>query len=212
MKTKASSPPQQARRARKEGTQARILEVARLHFERDGFDAANIRAIAAEAGVASGTVLLHFTDKLGLLHAALHDDLEEAIERCLSAPKNQRRLLDRLCAISRPFYAYYAARPALSKTLLRESLLAKPPWRERFAEQVARVYAHVVAVVDEARASGEIARSIHADLCATAFLSFYYFALIVWIQGGVEAPLSIFKKLMAQHLSGAAVRSVEEVS
>jgi AcrR family transcriptional regulator len=201
--------PHQGRRARKEGTQARILEVARLHFEREGFDAASIRAIAAEAGVATGTVLLHFSDKLGLLHAALHDDLERAIQRCLSAP-SRGRLLDRLCAIARPFYAYYAARPALSKILLRESLLAEPPWRERFAEQLTRVSAHVVAIVEESRANGEIAGSTHPILLATAFSSFYYFALAAWIQGRVEAPLPLFKKLMAQHLSGCAVPSAED--
>ena len=195
--------PQAGRRARKEGTQARILEVARLHFEREGFDAASIRAIAAEAEVASGTVLLHFQDKLGLLHAALHDDLERAIERCLSAP-SRGRLLVRLCATVRPFYAYYAARPALSKILLRESLLAEPPWRERFTQQLTRVLAHVVAVVEEAKASREIARSTDARLFATAFSCFYYFGLIGWVQGMLEDPLPLFKKLMAQHLVGVA--------
>lgn len=201
--------PKQGRRAQKVGTQARILEVARLHFERDGFEGASIRAIAAEAGVASGTVLLHFSDKLGLLHAALHDDLEKAIQRCLSAP-NRGPLLDRLCGIARPFYAYYAARPVLSKVLLRESLLAEPPWRERFAEQLARVLARVVAIVNEAKANGELARSTHAELFATAFSGFYYFALAGWVQGRVEAPLPLFKMLMAQHLAGCAAPAAED--
>jgi AcrR family transcriptional regulator len=199
--TLPTRPP--GRGARKAGTQARILEVARLHFERDGFEAASIRAIAAEAGVASGTVLLHFSDKLGLLHAALHDDLETAIRRCLSAP-NRGPLLERLCAIARPFYAYYAARPVLSKVLLRESLVAEPPWRERFAEQLARVNVRVVALVNEAREKGEIARSTHAELMAAAFSSFYYFALAAWVQARIQAPLPLFKALMAQHLSGSA--------
>src|SRR3954464_9796601 len=92
--------------ARKDATQARILEVARRHFERDGFDAANIRAIAADSGVAAGTVLLHFTDKKSLLHAALHEDLERAIARCLAA-KPRGRLLARLAAVARHFYGYY---------------------------------------------------------------------------------------------------------
>src|SRR5436190_15033376 len=104
------TPVSQPRHARKEATQARILEVARLHFERDGFDAASIRAIASESGVATGTVLLHFTDKAGLLHAALYEDLEKAIARCLAA-KTRGPLLARLCAVARPFYAYYAKRP-----------------------------------------------------------------------------------------------------
>jgi AcrR family transcriptional regulator len=64
------------RSARKEATKARILEVAREHFERNGFEAASIRDVTDAAGVASGTVLLHFADKAGLLHSALHNDLE----------------------------------------------------------------------------------------------------------------------------------------
>jgi AcrR family transcriptional regulator len=190
------------RHARKEATQARILDVARLHFERDGFEGANIRAIAAESGVATGTVLLHFADKAGLLHAALHEDLERAIAGCLAARK-RGPLLARLCAVARPFYAYYARRPTLSRTLLRESLFADPPWRERFNEQVIRVTTHVAMLVEQARAGGEVARNTDAGLVSAAFASFYYLALIGWVQGGIADPLALFRALMAQHLTGA---------
>lgn len=197
-----NTPSPQLRQVRKHATQARILDAARAHFERHGFDAASIRAIAAEAEVAAGTVLLHFGDKLGLLHAALHDDLEETIRRCLAAT-NRGKLLARLVAVARPFYAYYAARPALSKILLRESLLAESPWRERFTGQLTRVLAHVVAMVEEAKSSGEIDRATDARLFAAAFSSFYYFALIGWVQGGIDDPMRLFKKLMSQHISGS---------
>ncbi len=193
----------QGRQAQKEATRARILHVARTHLERDGFQIANIRSIAEEAGVSPGTVLLHFTDKLGLLHAALHDDLEDAIAQSLSAT-SRGSLLRKLCAVVRPFYAYYAARPSLSRTLLRESLLADSPFRERFSEQVMRVSAHVISVVDEAKSSGELAATTRADLFATAFLSFYYIALIAWLQGSLAEPLSLFERLMAQHIKGSA--------
>lgn len=162
----------QGRQAQKAATRARILEVTRAHLERDGFQAANISAIAQEAGVAPGTMLLHFTDKLGLLHAALHDDLAEVIERSLGT-RSRGSLLRRRSAVVRPFYAYYAARPSLSQTLLRESLLADSPWRERFSAQLIRVNAHVVSMVKEAKDSGELTPTTRADLFATAFFSFY---------------------------------------
>lgn len=190
------------RQAQKEATRARILEVARLHFERDGFEGASIRAIAEQAQVAAGTVLLHFTDKASLLHSALHDDLEAAIERSLRAP-NRGKLLVRLCAVVRPFYAYYQERPALSRVLLTESLLARPPWRERFAEQALRVTAHVAELVEQAKARAELPEATNAQLFATAFASFYYFALIGWVQEGVPAPLPLFEALMAQHIAAA---------
>lgn len=189
----------QPRAARKEATQARILEVARLHFERDGFDAANIRTIANEAGVATGTVLLHFTDKAGLLHAALYEDVEEAIVRSL-ATKTRGSLLHRLCAVVRPFYAHYAGRPNLSRTLLRESWFSDEPWRSRFGEQGLRVMAHVTAVVEQAKAAGEVAPTTDAQLLSIAFVSFYYFALLGWVQSGIDDPLALFRKLMAQHM------------
>lgn len=200
MRSIAKPPVSQSRSARKEATQARIREVACLHFERDGFDAANIRAIASESGVATGTVLLHFTDKAGLLHAALHEDLEKALARCLAA-KTQGPLLTRLSAVARPFYAYYAARPKLSRTLLRESLFAEEPWRERFMKQLARVTTHVAMLVEEAKTDGELAPNTDVRLLSVAFASFYYFALLGWVQGGIDDPLALFKKLMAQHLA-----------
>lgn len=201
-KTRTPKPGVQPRGVSKQETRARILEVARTHFESDGFDAASIRAIAVGAGVGTGTVLLHFTDKAGLLHAALYDDLERAISRCL-AVKAKGTLLKRLSAVAGHFYAYYAARPKLSRTLLRESLFASDPWRERFASQVTQVTTHVTWLVEEAKTQGEIASSVNSPLLSVAFASLYYFALIGWVQGSLNDPLALFEALMAQHLEGA---------
>ena len=189
------------RKVQKEATQTRILEVARVHFERDGFESASIRAIAAESEVATGTVLLHFTDKAGLLHAALYDDLEKAIARCLVA-KIRGSLLARLSAVAAQFYAYYAARPKLSRTLLRESLFAEEPWRARFGSQVMRVTTHVAMLVEQAKKDGEVADKTDARLFSVAFASSYYFPLILWVQASIDDPLPLFQKLMAQHLEG----------
>jgi AcrR family transcriptional regulator len=148
-------------------------------------------------------VLLHFADKASLLHSALHDDLEAAIALSLSKPSDGS-LLARLCAVVRPFYAYYEARPRLSRVLLRESLLAESPWKERFAEQAQRVLRHVTGLVEQAQSSGELDRQVQPGLIATAFASFYYFVLIGWVQQGVAAPVPVFEALMAQHLAGCS--------
>ena len=193
--------PARKRDAQKEETRARILEVARAHFERDGFDGANVRAIAADAGVAAGTVLLHFADKRDLLHAALFDDLAVMIDRTLAA-RSQGHLATRLRALGRPFFAYYAARPSLSKTLLREALFAEPPWRDRFTAQVARVHAHIVTLVAEAKARGEVDEDVSGDVIGAAFFSFYYFALIGWVQGALADPVPLFERLLSEHVRG----------
>jgi AcrR family transcriptional regulator len=192
------------RAAQKQATRARLLEVARAQLERVGYEATSIRSVASEAGVAAGTVLLHFRDKLDLLHAALFDELARtwAQARRTAQRAKPRSLEQDLTALARAFFDYYAARPALSRALLRESLFAAPPWSARFAAQVGEVHAHVVALAAAAEARGELAPGVDTALLGAAFFSFYYFALLAWLQGGHPDPLRLFRRLLAQHLGG----------
>jgi AcrR family transcriptional regulator len=63
-------------------TRTAVLDAAQLLFERDGYPATSMQAIAAEAGVASKTVYLAFATKSGLLRAvwdrALKGDEDDA--------------------------------------------------------------------------------------------------------------------------------------
>lgn len=191
------------RRDKKAATRARILSVARDRLEDVGFDATSIRDVAKDAGVAPGTVLLHFTDKSDLLHAALFEGLDRVWARAKKAPRGKSLELE-LTAVARAFYAFYAARPALSRALLRESLFAAPPWSQRFAVQVGDVHAHVVARGRAARERGELSDAFDLDVLGAAFLSFYYFALLAWVQGSHEDPTRLFRRLLAQHLLGSS--------
>ncbi|MFO0554221.1 MAG: TetR/AcrR family transcriptional regulator [Polyangiaceae bacterium] len=200
------------RAQQKSETRARILDVARAHFERDGFEGANVRAIAAEAGVAAGTVLLHFSDKRDLLHAALFDDLAAVIAAAIEPPAHPRAkhprtgqaLATELVALAEPFFAYYRARPKLSRTLLAEALFAESPWRERFVEQVARVHAYVASRTQAAIERGELPQGTRADVLGASFFSFYYFALLGWVQGALPDPASLFSVLLHTHLGALA--------
>ncbi|MDY7226926.1 TetR/AcrR family transcriptional regulator [Hyalangium rubrum] len=189
------------RAEQKTETRRLILEVAKRHFEARGFVDTNIREVAREAGVATGTVLLHFRDKEDLLHAALFEDLEREIEEALGTVP-EGTLEERLAHLTRRMFGFYADRPALSRTLLKESLLASPPWAERFAAQVAKVHQRITALADEAAREGELASDASTALLGVAYFSFYYFALIAWVQGGHPDPAALVGRLMRQHLDG----------
>jgi AcrR family transcriptional regulator len=60
------------RREQAAATRLEILDAAQLLFERDGYSATTMAAIAAEAGVALKTVYLAFETKAGLLRALWH--------------------------------------------------------------------------------------------------------------------------------------------
>jgi len=62
-----------------------IVEVAMRHFAEHGFRGARVEDIAAEVGVAKGTVFLHFGNKEGLFLAAYERSVR-SLPSCLEAP------------------------------------------------------------------------------------------------------------------------------
>jgi len=190
------------RAAQKEATAKAVLAAAREEFERVGFEAANIRAIAERAGVAPGTVIHHHGDKRELLHAALFADLEETLTKVL-ASMGPPPLDKQLMKLTKAMFRYYERRPALSRTLLKESLFADQPWASKFTAQVAACHMTIARLTTEAIARGELAKDTNVPLVGVAYFSFFYFALIAWVQGGHAKPVELVEHLLEQHLRSA---------
>ena len=194
-----SRPPTRA--ARKEATAAAVVAAAREEFERVGYESANIRAIAKRAGVSAGTVIHHHADKRELLHAALFEDLEATLSQVL-ADLGGGTLEQQLSRLTRGVFQYYQKRPKLSRTLLKESLFADEPWASRFAAQVGRVQAEIAKLTVQAIARGELREDVNGARVGAAYFSFFYFALIAWVQTAHDAPVAFVDHLFAQHLEG----------
>ncbi|MFO0599958.1 MAG: TetR/AcrR family transcriptional regulator [Myxococcaceae bacterium] len=183
----------------KEVTAARVLEAARDEFERVGFEAANVRAIARRAAVSPGTVIHHFGDKHELLHAALFESLDAALKQGVDVPADDG-LEDRLDHLAQTVFTEYRRRPRLSRTLLKEALFADGDWARRFAAQTGAVHAAIEAWGRHEVAEGRLPRRFDARSFALAWLSYFYFALIAWAQGQHRSPVRLVANLTAQHL------------
>jgi AcrR family transcriptional regulator len=187
-----------SRELQKQQTRARLLHAARESFEARGFEQTTMRAVAEAAGVAVGTIFVHFEDKRDLLCSALFDDLEQVLQAALAGvPEGSARA--RLRHLTAALFEHYQARPELSRMLLRESLLATGPWRQRFAGQVERVHEVVAGWLVQARERGQLPPKVDPALGAVAYLSFYYFALIGWIQGQPLDAVGLVGRLLDQH-------------
>ena len=99
-------------------------------------------------------------------------------------------------------FRYYQRRPALSRTLLKESLFADPPWAERFTGQARGIHAAIARLAGAAVARGELRAGGDGALLGVAYLSFFYFALIAWVQGAHAEPAALVERLVQQHLEG----------
>jgi AcrR family transcriptional regulator len=126
------------------GTRERLLASARELIEEGGYGSASVVAIAARAGVASGTVYRHFDSK-GELFVEVFREVCAGEERAMLAAADDAGsgAVERLEAIIATF-----ARRALENSRLAWALLAEPidqlveaerlAYRERYAAVVAR--------------------------------------------------------------------------
>src|SRR5690606_24791167 len=98
--------------------------------------AATIRNIARAAGIANGTVFVHFNDKEDLLYSAFYDDLQRTFNLAISTIPEKQSLEEQLYSIAESFLRTFASRPKLYRDFLDNSLLTKAKWGKKFRQQV----------------------------------------------------------------------------
>src|ERR1700691_3600106 len=82
------SRPAILRQDRSELTRARLIRSAEKIFARDGFDAAKLEEIAAEAGYTRGAFYANFSSKEDLFFALLEGEISSRIETIESIMKD----------------------------------------------------------------------------------------------------------------------------
>ena len=120
----------------------RIKEAAKAVFSDVGYDAATTREIARRAHVSIGTIFVYAKDKRDLLFLVLNDELDPVAERAHRDLPEAKPVLDRLCALARPWYVYFAANLTLGRYAFREMTFYEPHSID-FGEQCARYRARM---------------------------------------------------------------------
>lgn len=125
------TPSKQQLRTRE--TQARLLDAAEQVFVRDGYEAAQLDAIAATAGRSKGAVYTHFKSKEDLFLALFEHRTRAYIERLMERLKkctNRKQSLEAF----RAFYVELAQDTMWPILMLEFKLFAlrHPEWKERF--------------------------------------------------------------------------------
>lgn len=132
-----------------------------------------MRDVATRAGVAVGTVFVHFPDKPALLGAALHTQLDEALRR--GERRGGPTARARVRALVRALFESYAQAPALSRVLVKESLFLAGPGR---AEADALLGGFVLRLQELLSAPGALRRGLAPADAALAVVAAYLAALV----------------------------------
>ena len=162
------------RLARKQQTRAALLEAARGLFVERGFERTTIREVAERAGVAVGTVFVHFPDKSALLVATLDEQLEATLTRAWATlPRGPARA--QLGHVVGALYRMYAKAPVLARVLIKESLFVEGPGK---AASVARIVEFTQALAVVLARPGVLAPGLDVEDATGAVLAAYLGCLI----------------------------------
>lgn len=175
------------RERQKAETRGRVIAAARAQFVEKGFEAATIRDIAKEAGVAPGSVFTTFDSKTELLLAILEARYAETAEAALLAAGRHPHGLAQIEAIGR---AAYVADVSEAK-LLMEALALAFRWdgpaerdnRRRFAGFITLF----VDAVRDAAAAGEFDPQADLALVVELIVTAYFANLRRALSEGASA-------------------------
>lgn len=102
-------------------TQRSILTTARRLFLAGTFDSVGVREIAAEAGVATGTVIAAFGSKVDLLHAIVIEDMAEQLCLMEAAAKTAESAVERITRLCDACITYQSSRAALVRAAMADT-------------------------------------------------------------------------------------------
>ena len=170
------------RSKQKEETRQRILTIAARQFAEQGFAKTTIRSIANEAGIAVGTLFVHFEDKSALLAATLYDIISQQTEQAFATRPENASVKEVLLHIATTLYTYYAQDVTLSRTLLKEILFMDGDWGEAHNQQAEDFVNSLAKWLQKAQEKGELPRDANTMMVATSFFAHYLFVLITGLR------------------------------
>lgn len=177
----ATTSPEPGRREQnKAAKRARIERAARELFAKRGFADASMRAIAARARVATGTLFLYARDKRELLFLVFQDESRRIFDEADAALRDGTGLVDALMALFGGFLDFYARDPELSAAILREFFF-RPYEPERLGALTREYGARVAARVEHARQRGELRDDLSAATIASLLFAHYAYWVQAWL-------------------------------
>lgn len=139
---------------------AAILEAAQMVIARQGYHSAQISKIAAEAGVAAGTVYLYFKNKPDLLVSLFRDRLGLLIESARTSLADTRDAREKLRQFISQHLRSLAARRDLAVVTQIEMRQADSSVQHEISQIMKGYFRVIDEIIEEGQASGLFQRSV----------------------------------------------------
>ncbi|HUY26519.1 MAG TPA: TetR/AcrR family transcriptional regulator [Candidatus Binataceae bacterium] len=159
----------------------RLKRVARNLFSRRGFEATTTRAIATAADIGAGTLFLYAASKEDLLVLIFREEVGAAVDNAV-ATMPPGTLLAQLMHLFGAMIEHHAENPALARIFVKELPFA-PDARHGVAGFMENLYARMAALIEAAKARGELRGDIASRQLAENLFGLFYQQLQRWLGG-----------------------------
>ena len=160
----------------------RIVDAATALAEKGGFEAVRLRDVAAQSGVALGTLYRRFRSKEDLLLAALELAMREYEARFYAVPPEGATALLRVDAFFAGYTATLCRRPNLARALVRAIASGAPELTLRVAAFHARTEGWITASLRGGTRDGAPPSEREHSL-ASSLLLVWFASLTGWASG-----------------------------
>ena len=179
--------PAGLRERNKQGKLERIRRAARALFMRDGFEATTTRAIAARAGIGTGTLFLYVRDKSALLFLIFKEEVDRLeAETYASLPGAERGLVEQLVHVFECWIEHYRRSPELARLFFKELLFVGGEGRAEVAALSAHIVRRLADVIEAARRQGRIREDVQSWVAAYNVFALFYVTLLSWLSDQIQ--------------------------
>jgi AcrR family transcriptional regulator len=147
-------------------TRDRILATARQLFLNATFEQVGVREIAAEAGVATGTVIAAFGSKGDLLNAIIVEDLQVQLPLMEAAAARHDQTASRILALCMACVAYQSGQIAIVRASMADAWTRSDEAENRVRAAVKPILAYIIIELQRGIARGEVKGDTNLKLAA----------------------------------------------
>ena len=187
---------------------ARILESAERVFASKGFFGSKVADIAADAGVADGTIYLYFRSKDDLLISVFEEQMSKVNEALAAAIARASDAVDKLHHLIRAWVGLVEKNPRATEVITLELRQSAKFMKEYANPRFADFLKLIAQVIDEGQRAGQLRAEVPAPVAARALFGLMDELALMWVTGRGPAKLDI--KKLADWVSALVLDGLRE--
>ena len=194
-----AAPAPSKRSISKAKTREKILHAAKAMFMSHGFDGANLRAIAAEAGLSTGAQFANFENKADLFNAIAVTEYGLLTEAFAKIPQLGEDVLGDLLALMDAAYGFFWPQLPFAQALFSTDWTSQPKLYQQREKAFASILAQIASTLERGKVRKDLNTALTGRTVATLFVASLQSAIqLDQDQIGTEAQMSETLKTLAK--------------